>query len=264
MIKNIHCMPIRSAVDGSSLSNTQYIHKIFDKTFVYDRNSEGYRSDEFQKNPKFLFAGCSETFGESGDYETTWAYKLFNKVKGTDDAYCNIGVPGIDISLVIYHIMMFIEKYGKPSNIFAAFPQFNRIIESNLTQVSTITFGDIPHDKKEKSLDNVIFVEDRIINSIQSNNLMQIKNFERFCEELGINLIWGTWCSTSHNKSLEENIFKHYVSIVNPSKIADLAVDLEYELNEETITRADKNHHGEIFHEYWANVFYNKYKENAK
>jgi lipopolysaccharide biosynthesis protein len=28
------------------------------------------------------------------------------------------------------------------------------------------------------------------------------------------------------------------------------------------LNRADGDHHGEIFHDYWANVFYNNYKES--
>lgn len=264
MIRDVHSMPLRAQNSGATLANTEYNHKVFGKNFVYVRNSEGYRSEEFQKNPMFLFAGCSETFGESADYETTWAYKLFNRLKDNNDSYCNIGLPGIDVSLTIHHIMMFIEKYGKPKNIFVVFPQFNRVIETSEDSVSTVTFGDIPEEKNAPAHDNVMFVEERIINAVQSSNLLHVKNFERFCEEVGVNLIWGTWCANSHLKVMQEGIFNNYVSILSSMAVADLAVDLGYELKEESITRADKNHHGEIFHEHWSNVFYDKYKENSK
>lgn len=264
MIKDIHSLPLRSPEDGSSLSNTIYRHEIFDQTFLYKRNSEGYRSEEFVNNPKFLFAGCSETFGESGDYETTWAYKLFNKIKDPNDTYCNIGVPGIDTSLVIHHVLMFIDKYGKPENLFVMFPQFNRMIETSKYTVSTVTFGDIPTKPNHSQHSNVMFVEERIINAVQSSNLLQVKNFESVCKKLGINLFWSTWCANSNHKIVEENIYDNYCCTINGEEVADLAEELGYELNENSITRADKNHHGEIFHEYWSNVLCNKYKENIK
>ena len=257
MIKINHSIPVKD-LHGNSLSNTSHKWQCGDEWFTYNRNSDGYRSEDFHNTPDFLFAGCSETFGESAEFETVWAYKLFNNIKSDSDRYCNVGLPGLDISLVIHHIFNFIKKYGKPKNLFVVFPQFNRIIETNKDNTSTLILTYDPMDGREE-LDNIIFSNKKIINAIQSANLLQIKNFERTCEELAINLIWGTWCRESNNKVIEEGIFNNYINLINNKDIADLAINLGYNVSNLKLTRSDNNHHGEIFHEYWAKVFKEEY-----
>lgn len=257
MIKSNHSMPI-IGLNGKSLANTDYEWQCGNELFRYYRNNEGYRSENFVNAPTFLFAGCSETFGESAEYETTWAYKLFHKIKNKEDIYCNVGLPGIDVGLVIHHILMFIEKYGKPKNIFAIFPHFNRMIETSKDKTSTVIVTRDPKDGRHKS-DNIEFSYPRMINIIQSGNLLQIKNFERLCNELDINLIWSTWCNESSNKASEEEIFNDYISIVNDKDMTDLALDLGYSVSNIKLVRADGNHHGEIFHEYWSQIFEKEY-----
>jgi hypothetical protein len=260
MINYNESMPLKD-LKGNDLSNTRYGYQYGEEWMVYARNSDGFRSEEFQKNPNFLFAGCSETFGESAEYETTWAYKLFNKLKGDNDSYCNVGMPGVDVTIIILNIMMFIEKYGKPKNIFVIFPGFSRILETGNKDFITVTFSQHKGQISDHSgpLD---FTSKRILNIIKSVQVAQIKNFEMFCKELKINLFWSTWDLKSQTNASDHKSFERYVSIVSDKDIAEHAVDLGYNSKTFKLNRADGDHHGEIFHDYWANVFYNNYKES--
>lgn len=262
MITLNNSLPIKDLY-GNDLANTNHKWQHGEEWFEYARNSEGFRSNEFQNNPSFLFAGCSETFGEAARYETTWAYKLFDKIKQDNDSYCNLGMPGVDVSIIIFNIMMFIEKYGKPKNIFVVFPGFNRIIESESQGFTTCTVYP-EEERRSESHGSVSFASKRILDMIRSVNALQIKTFEMFCKEQSIDLIWSTWHSNSNDHALKLNTYKNYVSIVSDKDIAEHAIDLGYSPKTLRLTRVDGAHHGEIFHDYWANVFYNKYKENIK
>jgi hypothetical protein len=262
MITHNESMPIKD-LEGNSLSNTNHRWKHGEGWFEYIRNSDGYRSEEFQKNTNFLFAGCSETFGESAEYKTTWAYKLFNKIKKDKDSYCNVSMPGIDVSIIIFNIMLFIEKYGKPKNIFIVFPGFNRIIESESKSFTACTV--YPDEElHEESHEQLSPASKRVVDMIRSVNALQIKNFEMFCREENISLFWSTWDSKSNNHILKLDTYKNYVGIISDKDIAEHAIDLGYKIKTLELTRSDGVHHGEIFHDYWSNVFYNKYKENIK
>lgn len=262
MVNYNKTMPVKD-LSENSLANTKHRWQHGEEWFEYARNSDGYRSEEFQTSPSFLFAGCSETFGESSEYETTWAYKLFNKIKKDGDSYCNLGLPGIDVSLIINNIMIFIDKYGKPKNLFVIFPGFNRIVENDSIEYTTATF--FPNtEKKEVEFGNISYTSKRIMDILYSVNLLQIKNLEMFCKHLNINLKWSSWDLESNKKIIKFNAFDNYIDITDYKDITDHAIDLGYDHKTLRLTRADGSHHGEIFHDYWANVFYYKYEEDKR
>jgi hypothetical protein len=158
---------------------------------------------------------------------------------------------------------MFIEKYGKPKNIFVIFPGFNRIVESSSKDFATVTL--FPEEERHDIQDGPIMYEsDRILDIVRSVNMIQIKNFEMICKELGVNLIWSTWDLKSSNQILKYNNFNRYVNIVNDKDIASHATNMSNNSIALKLTRADGYHHGELFHDYWSNVFYSNYKENIK
>jgi hypothetical protein len=260
MIKEHHDMPLVNP-SGESLSSRTDSWTYGDESFEYSRNKEGYRSEEFTKNPKYLFAGCSETFGESAKYETTWAYKLFNILKTDQDSYCNIGVPGIDVSMIIYHILKFIEKYGKPENLFVVFPQFNRIVRTTKYNVDSITFSIAPRGTK-KTNPNVEFVNENTQECLNSVGVVQVKNLESMCNQLGINLFVGAWSTDANEKIKEEGWVDSYVDLLDKKEIADFMVSHNFDSS--TLKRKDEVHHGEAFHSYWASKFYQKFIERKK
>lgn len=263
MIVKNNLMPI-VGIDGNSLANTSHKWKCGNEWFEYARNSQGYRSEEFQSNPEFLFAGCSETFGESAKYETTWAYKLYNKVKNDQSTYCNIGLPGIGVPIVIYNVLEFIEKYGKPKNLFIVFPNFRRTVEVNDNKFSTLTVSAKHKGHDQVELERHTYTDKQVVEATKTSNIVQIKTLELLCKILNINFIWSTWCYESHSIVLQNNVFNNYVNILDSNDISDLAMSLGYNTKDIKLNRADGDHHGEIFHDYWSNVFYSKYKENKK
>lgn len=256
-------MPLRDK-NLLPLSNITQVFEHGGIEYTYNRNSDGFRCDNFKNNPYVLFAGCSETFGESADYETTWAYKTYLKLKDQVDGFYNLGLPGIDSSIVIFQVLQFIEKYGKPEYLFIIFPQFNRLIEfhpENVTTTVTLTES-IPDNIVNP--DNLEETTTRTINAVRALNLMSVKNFESFCEMIGIKLIWGTWCLESHKIIKQEKSFSNYVDILNYENMTDFFIKNNIAFNNTTMSRSDGNHHGEPFHRYWSHIFYSKFLESQK
>jgi hypothetical protein len=142
------------------------------------------------------------------------------------------------------------------------FPQFNRSIETNKNKTSTVILNYDNSDKED--IDNIEYTNDRIINMLMSLNLLQIKNFEMFCKKNNINLIWSTWCQYSGEKIQIQQLHDNYVNVVNEKTVADFAIMYSKDLKSIEIERTDKVHHGEIFHEFWADSLYNRYLENLK
>ena len=94
--------------------------------FEYNLNKHGFRCDDFKKEPvDFLYAGCSETFGQGGPIEESWAYVL-NKKVGNSGPYINLGVPGAGWTEIIANVFTYIENFGAPKNIFVLLPNMER------------------------------------------------------------------------------------------------------------------------------------------
>ena len=97
----------------------------------YKTNSMGFRCDEFQqvhKETHILFAGCSITFGEAVPPDYVWAKKLYNKISLELGAsgYYNVGTPGTSISEVVEAIRAYIDNFGEPDYIFCLLPNIER------------------------------------------------------------------------------------------------------------------------------------------
>lgn len=248
-------MPIKDP-DLRSLSNVRQVFKYGEIEYVFNRNSDGFRCDNFKNNPYVLFAGDSETFGESAEYETTWAYKTYLKLKNKVDGFYNLGLPGIDSSMVIFQVLQFIKKYGKPEYLFIIFPDFNRLIE-NLGTLALVQEKpdktDFPH--------NLEATTPRIANAVKSLNLISIKNFENFCEMIGIKLIWGTWHLESHKFIIQDRVCNNYINILDDKKMANFFIKNNIVFNNTTMSRSDGNHCGEPIHEYWSHAFYSEFLE---
>ena len=114
-VKTFACVPSTDGLDKENF-------------FEYKLNSHGFRSDEFKKgSADFLYAGCSETFGQGGPIEESWSYML-NKKVGNSGPYINLSAPGLGWTEILSNIFTYMENFGTPKNIFILLPNMERRI----------------------------------------------------------------------------------------------------------------------------------------
>lgn len=238
----------------NSITQKDLVNK---QTFFYKLNSDGFRSDNFVKNPKLLFAGCSETFGECSELNSTWAYQTYQKINNKNEGFYNLGQQGISSSIIIFFILEFIKKYGKPENLFVIFPSLGRV--HNITDTGPDLINIFLDDGTQTINPLIKNVNKDIRDLFYSNNFIQIKNFETLCKILNINFIWSTWCYDSSLFIEKNKKVNNYVNIIDSKKILEYCNLNNIKVTKNKLKRVDGIHHGEIFHKYWSHVFYTKY-----
>lgn len=116
-----------------------------DITTLYRLNSDGLRSDEFTTEHDglhILFAGCSNTAGDSYYEEMTWpriTHRLIAEEQKTS-GYFNVAACGASISEIIRQVNLYIEKYGNPNVIFINLPNIERESENNVELRESVKF----------------------------------------------------------------------------------------------------------------------------
>lgn len=133
----------------------------------YTLNSLGFRSDEFKEDhdgDHVLFLGCSVTYGCGIHADKTWSWIVYNELskKRKLSGYFNLSYPGAASTEIIFNAMKYINKYGKPSEIYFLLPEIMRGIHLNK-------------------------------NSALLHSIQMYLMFENFCKTNGIKLISRTW-----------------------------------------------------------------------
>jgi hypothetical protein len=195
--------------------------------FFYRINSNGFRSDHFEKlssdNINILVAGCSYTFGEGIPEEYTWARLLENKIASLYSKpvkLYNLGFMGNSILNINSLVKSFINTYGKPDYLFLCIPDLTR---------------NVIYDGVEKRYKNVYaakrYLEDRkkykyeyeyVKNFVYENNIYLgvniIQSIETLCNISNIKLIWTAWHKPEIEiyKNLGFNNFFEIPSTINP------------------------------------------------
>jgi hypothetical protein len=163
---------------------------------LYRFNSDGHRSDDFQYNPKFLFAGCSETFGWELPEDFVWSKLIYNHFKESKDNYCNLSIPGDSVDNIIFNVFKFFNKYGNPKNLFIMLPNVERssIVSNDGSRIIIRHYAE--YNEKERNTDMTNMVKHNLSASfLFSVNLIRI--LEQYCDMAGINLKWTTWDKSS-------------------------------------------------------------------
>ena len=169
----------------------------------YELNDYGYRSPEFEQCADVLTLGCSQTFGIGIQYiNNTWPAMLSKKL---NLSYANLGKGGSSINSQIRRAYAYINKYGKPKNIFAIFPDFNRfefpVVKDHLIpnkNKNSLKYLEVLHTKDINDIPKVSSAPHDIRDVIPQQvahffSAQYILMFEQFCKEAGINLVWSTW-----------------------------------------------------------------------
>lgn len=251
-------------------------------------NSSGFRSDEFKKlheQTHILFAGCSETFGEGGELDDSWAYKTYLDLSShiASSGYFNIGFPGKGYQDIINLCIQYSNTYSKPDYIMIAFPSLLRkkswVEKENLRPengLEEINFEPgyyilMPQKNKQGNSDGGYRLsgpgfwhkDGYSISETRSDFLnfyLSIKLFEEVCKAKDIKLLW-TLLDTNDNFSLSKikNHFKN--SFVDPFDTSDV-INLIAEDSSYTFEKND-GHLGTAQHKIVSDNFLKAFKDKG-
>lgn len=264
----------KNFVGEETISHYQTKEKI---KYFSKYNSLGYRCDEFisdHKNKKhIIFSGCSETVGEGGPIEDSWSHILYNKINKDNyfSGYFNLAVSGMGHIDIINVILEYCQKYNNPDIIVMMLPSIRNIRFLNKNEFLNIPkngyyrysqmdsnqmqyVGSQDHLKKEL----VFSGGSERYEDIQSVAYAFIlKMFETFCLNNNIKLIWSYW--DDYHMSLlstddQQSLFNNYISIMPSKKEIFESLEKDSSL---TLSKKD-SHHGTVYHNLWANKFYDK------
>jgi len=219
----------------------------------YKMNNEGHRSEDFfiiESEKSALFCGCSFTFGESLPYMDNWSGRLYNKInKGDFDGYKSISFLGGSIELIINNVYNYIEKYGKPSNLFILFPEISRSLSYIEDEYFTVVSKN-QKDHKYKTFEDSIF-----------STYLLIKSLEHYCKESGISLIWSSWDEDS-SKIFNELGFFDFIYI-EQSSIIKMAKNKNERGNILYNIARDNAHPGLMYSDGVSEIFLKEYNDKS-
>jgi hypothetical protein len=232
-----------------------------DGTVSYHYNSEYFRSDDFiseHSGRHVLFAGCSETEGQGGNIEDSWAKILFNRIENAS-GFFNLGKSGYGWQKIISQLRVYIDKYGKPDNLFVLLPNIGRSIEWSKEDKAWYTRQLYPRSKSEEGYtsEDSIYVSSMSPEQYQKTFIdfvISWRLFEDFCKMANIKLVWGTWEPIDDYNFTKLDLFNNFVPLPKqdlPGIIDQYRKDAK--LGKFDLDKRD-GHHGRLFHEYWADM----------
>lgn len=261
-------MPQKSNFDGMQKINN-LIEKSDPDEYYVKTNSFGYRSEEFtsyhQNKVHVLFNGCSETFGEGGPIEDTWAYMLHKKINLNIDTsgFFSLGTCGAGYEDIISKTIDYINSFEKPDYIFILFPNLVRKISwvsKDYNDVPLSGFYLLAEEKENQLIING--KQGKIVKEISFYDrlelfvsfLLAIKILEDYCNKLNIKLFWSTW-----NQELHSQLLK-YQKMLNNFCALRYSSEMVYDLIEKENLKLKKEdgHHGSVFHRIWSDIFYDQ------
>lgn len=186
-------------------------------TTEYFLNTHGHRAEEpSYGNTSVIIAGCSVTYGVGVPEKYRWGDLLTQDLKL--DSY-TVARPGLSVFEIVFEIVSYIEKYGKPKYILCLFPGSDRIAipidgkilrstgslyepanmtdtynhnGSHIAMLQTASLQEYYSDtkilKKPFDVGAVISIDIAKYYSVRA-----VKFLESFSKALGIKLVWSTW-----------------------------------------------------------------------
>jgi len=231
--------------------------KLRDKDISYDLNSFALRCNDFTKDKetnKFLFAGCSFTFGEALPHKTNWSGQLFeslNNDSGAFQEYNLLGYCGASIDYILDNIYAYLKKFNQPENIFILFPDSKRKTANHRGARLVL----IPQDMNDRHYEYTWGGVDSF-----DYQLLKIKKLEDYCNNNKIKLFWSTWDQKERDKFLqcELNNFIYFNNEDINKQIKDKKIFLNEHKKYYEIAR-DNIHPGIGYNSAIANIFMERY-----
>ena len=231
-------------------------------SYVY--NDEYFRSDNFtnvHNSRHILFAGCSETEGQGGNLGDAWGKILLDKINQSQktSGYYSIAKAGYGWQKVIAQLRVYIDRYGKPDNLFIILPNMGRSIEWSKEQSNWYARQEHPNfysDNKMEFEENIYAgkLSPEKYKKIFLDFVISWRLFEDFCNASGIKLLWGTWSEIDNYNVGKLRLFKNFVSLNQEDLLQNIdRYRKDAKLIDGDIKKRD-GHHGRLFHEYWADL----------
>lgn len=219
---------------------------IDDGSVEYEYNNEGFRSDNFTRmhNKKhLLFSGCSEGEGIASPLNTMWNKIVYDglNINNEYSGFFNVAIDNFGFHKVVFNIINYISKYGKPDEIILLMPDVCRL---NRWDSQSNTYYQIwvnPNELIEK-LD-----QEKFMNAI-IDFVPFMKLFESYCDSNNIKLTWSTWSYLDGKVFSMLKTFKHFFEI-------DYSIPTKVDISNQI--RRD-GHQGAYYHDLWAHNFLRK------
>jgi len=160
-----------------------------DSKAEYRKNNYSLRCDDFVlgQPEEIIFAGCERTIPMDIKEEDGWAYKIFKDFGA--ETFANLSYPGASVHKIVPNLYKYFKSIGNPKNICQYRPQVNEGKEHNIASVP----NNLP------------------MQLLAIRYLHTMRAFEQYCDQVGINLVWTSWCGET-NKFLNEHDFKFFVN----------------------------------------------------
>lgn len=228
------------------------IEPIDDLSIKYSYNNEGFRSDNFIKDHSgkhVLFAGCSEGEGIAADLDTVWNKIVYDHLNSDNEysGFFNVSIDNFGFHKIIFNVINYINKYGKPDELIILFPEVCRVNEwmtneNTYMQNWANSFNLVTDIEKKKFMDALI------------NFIPFMKLFESYCKDNNIKLLWSTWSSLEGRVYSELSTFKNFFEI---NYSVDTVFNSTNKPDQNKQIRRD-GHQGEYYHKIWAQNFINR------
>ena len=199
---------------------------------LYSVNKYFYRSKEFENNADLVFSGCSMTYGEGVIEEAIWGNLVASSL---GLKAFNLGSSGGSVQFIINNLFNYFKEFGNPKNLLCVFPDFLRMeMYSDLEHMTSKKDFNRPGEPlfKGKMNYHLLLNEDVKYAKISKQphdaneiipkelpfalSLQYIKFLEMYCDEAGINFLWGTWVEDQEEYILNNNLlFKNFISLKN-------------------------------------------------
>lgn len=241
----------------------------------YRRNNYGYRSEDFSANADILVGGCSNTFGMGIDEDLRWGNVLAGKLNLIPQT---VAESGKSIAWIVEKIMCHISIFGPPQRIVCLFPDPFRYltvvdskilhgaaidvdpyssgfeeIDGSIRGQATIHTANEEHENKNVKYLKKPFDARAVISRDLAlhQSIRGIRVLEKYCNDLGIPFIWGTWdfefnC-IAHDISNTDYRFDNFVDVMNSScatyrKIGNQPKDVLFKAVNEDLKYCKNNH----------------------
>ena len=222
---------------------------IDDGSVEYKYNSEGFRSDNFtnmHNGKHLLFSGCSEGEGIASSLNTMWNKIVYDRLNLENEysGFFNVAIDNFGFHKVVFNIINYISKHGKPDEIILLMPDICRLNQWDPGSENYHQIWANPNSLNTKS------DQEKFMNAI-IDFVPFMKLFESYCDSNNINLTWSTWSSLEGEVFSIIKTFKHFFEI---------DYSLPTTVDQSNQIRRD-GHQGAYYHDLWAQNFLKRIKD---
>lgn len=220
-----------------------------DGTVEYTYNNDGFRSDNFtsaHEGRHILFSGCSEGEGIASPLNTMWNKIVYDSLNINNEysGFFNVAIDNFGFHKVVFNIINYISKYGKPDEIILLMPDICRLNQWDASATNYYQIWANPNDLSKRE------DQENFMNAI-INFIPFMKLFESYCDSNSIKLTWSTWSQTEGKVFSIIDTFKHFFEI---------DYSLPTNVDQSNQIRRD-GHQGHYYHDLWAQNFLKRIKD---